>query len=120
MRKKDEKIPRLLEGMRDRVMHRQQPLILVALVAGLVIDSVAAKIELANEDLNDLEEDGGLHGYDNRRRGNLLEMDFMKAIQILHFLNRTLGLDAVRLQFIFPSLMRIIKETKKITAQEQD
>ena len=120
MRKKDAKIPRLLEGMRDRVMHCEQPLILAALVAELVIDSVAAKIELANEDLNDLEEESGLHRYDNRRRGNPLEMDFMRAIQILHFLNRTLGLDSIRLQFIFPSLMLIMKETKKIAAQEQD
>ena len=95
-------------------------MILAALVAELVIDSVAAKIELANEDLNDLEEESGLHRYDNRRRGNPLEMDFMRAIQILHFLNRTLGLDSIRLQFIFPSLMLIMKETKKIAAQEQD
>jgi hypothetical protein len=120
MTNKKQEFPRLIKGLLDRQMYCEQPLILAALVAELVIDSCAAKIELADGDLDALEEESGLHGYDNRRRGNPLEMDFMRAIQVLHFANRTLGLDTIRLQFIIPSLMQIMNETKKIAAQEQD
>jgi hypothetical protein len=120
MTKKGQEFPRLLKGLQDRRMYCEQPLILAALVAELVIDSCAVKIELADGDLNILEEESGLHGYDNRRKGNPLEMDFMRAIQTLHFANRTLGLDTIRLQFILPALMQIMNETKKISAQEHD
>jgi hypothetical protein len=118
MTNKRQEIPRLINGLRVRQMYCEQPLILVALVAELVIHSCAVNIELADGDLDALEEEGGLHGYDNRRRGNPLEMDFMKATQILHFANRTLGLDTLRLQFTIPPLTQVISETKKITAQE--
>jgi hypothetical protein len=120
MTNKRQEIPRLIKGLKDRHIYCEQPLILAALVAELVIDSCAVKIELADGDLNALEEESGLHGYDNRPRGNPLEMDFLKAIQVLHFANRTLGLDTIRLQFLLPSLMQIMDETKKIAAQEND
>jgi len=120
MTEKGQEFPRLLEGLKDRHMYCEQPLLLAALVAELVVDSCATKIEFVDGELNDLEEESGLHRYDNRRRGNPLEMDFMSAIQTLHFANRTLGLDTIRLQFIIPSLMQIMNETKKIAAQEHD
>jgi hypothetical protein len=78
---KGHEIPRLLKGLRDRLMFCEQPLILAALVAELVIDSCAMRIELVDGDLNALEEESGLHGYDNRARGDpLKKMDFMRAI----------------------------------------
>lgn len=120
MTNKGHGFPRLLKGLQDRRMHCEQPLILAALVAELVIDLCDTKIEWVDGDLNALEEESGLHGYHNRRRGDPLEMDFMRAIQILQFANRTLGLDTIRLQFIMPPLMQIMKETKTIAAQEQD
>jgi hypothetical protein len=115
---KEEEIPRLIKGLRVRQMYCEQPLILATLVAELVIDSCDGRIEDVDGVLNDLEEESGLHGYDNRRRGNPLEMDFLKAIQTLHFANRVLGLDNIRLQFTIPPLMQVIDETKEITAQE--
>jgi hypothetical protein len=118
MTNKEQKISRLIEGLRVRRIYCEQPLLLAALVAELVIDSCAVRIELTNGDLNGLEEESGLHGYENRQRGKPLEMDFMKAIQTLHFANRTLGLDTLRLQFAIPPLMQVINETKKIAAQE--
>jgi hypothetical protein len=120
MTRKGHEIPRLLKGLRDRLMFCEQPLILAALVAELVIDSCATKIESVDGDLNALEEESGLHGYDNRARGDPLRMDFMRAIQILHFSNRTLGLDTIRLQYTIPSLIKIVMETKKIATQEHD
>ncbi|KAH8787562.1 hypothetical protein F5882DRAFT_111032 [Hyaloscypha sp. PMI_1271] len=120
MTRKNHEIPRLLKGLRDRLMFCEQPLILAALVAELVIDSCATKIELLDGDLNALEEESGLHGYDNRARGDPLKMDFMRAIQILHFSNRTRGLDTIRLQYTKHSLIKIVMETKKIATQEHD
>ena len=117
---KGHEIPTLLKGLRDRFMFCEQPLILAALVAELVIDSCATKIELVDGDLNALEEESGLHGYNNRARGGPLKMDFMRAIQILHLSNRTRGLDTIRLQYTIPSLIKIVMETKKIVTQEHD
>jgi hypothetical protein len=73
MTRKGHEIPRLLKGLRDRLMFCEQPLIPAALVADLVIDSCATKIELVDGDLNALEEESGLHGYDNRARGDPLK-----------------------------------------------
>jgi hypothetical protein len=120
MTRKGHEIPRLLKGLRDRVMFCEQPLILAALVAEFVIDSCATRIELIDGDLNALEEESGLHGYDNRARGDPLKMDFMRVIHILHFSNRTRGLDTIRLKYTIPSLIKIVMETKKIAAQEHD
>ncbi|KAH8779045.1 hypothetical protein BGZ57DRAFT_927246 [Hyaloscypha finlandica] len=120
MTRKGHEIPRLLKGLRDRLMFCEQPLILAALAAELVIDSCATKIELVDGDLNALEEESGLHGYDNRAIGDSLKMDFLRAIQILHFSNRTRGLDTIRLQYTIPSLIKIVMETKKVAAQEHD
>lgn len=86
-------------------------------MAELVIDSCARKIDTIDEDLNTLEEDSGLHGYDNRPKGNPLEMDFIKAIELLHFRSRTLGLDTLRLEYVGPALRQVLNETKEITAQ---
>ncbi len=97
MTTKGHEVPRLLKGLQERHMYCEQPLILAALVAELVVDSCAVKIGLADEDLNALEEESGLHGYDNRRKGDPLDMDLLNAIRILHFANRTLGLDTIRL-----------------------
>jgi hypothetical protein len=118
MTNKEQEISRLIEGLRVRRMYCEQPLLLAALVAELVIDSCAVRIELTDGDLDALEEESGLHGYENRRRGKPLEMDFMRAIQTLHFANKTLRLDTLRLQFTIPPLMQVINETKKIAAQE--
>jgi hypothetical protein len=120
MTNKDQEFPRLLKGLQERRMYCEQPLILAALVTELVVDSCAARIDLVDKDLNTLEEESGLHGYNNRRKGNPLEMDFLRAIQTLHFANRTLGVDTIRLQFILPSLIQILNETKKIASQEHD
>jgi hypothetical protein len=117
MMRNGEEFHRLIKGLQDRLMYCEQPLLLAALVAELVIDSCTAKTDTADEDLNTLEEDSGLHGYGNRRKGKPLEMDFMKAIELLHFRSRTLGLDTLRLEFVGPALRQILNETKEITAQ---
>jgi hypothetical protein len=56
MTRKGHEIPRLLKGLLDRLMFCEQPLILAALAAELVVDSCATKIELLDADLNALEE----------------------------------------------------------------
>ena len=45
-------------------------------------------------------------------------MDFLNAIRILHFANRTLGLDTIRLEFVIHSLTRIKNEAKRLFVQE--
>jgi ABC-type uncharacterized transport system ATPase subunit len=72
---------------------------------------------MTDRDLGALGEESGLRGYDNRPKRDALAMNFLKAIQILHFADRTLGLDTIRLQFILPSLMQILNETTKIVTQ---
>jgi len=118
MTTKGQNTPKLVEKLENKRMYCEQPFVLAALVAELVIDSCAAKIEHVDEDLNAIEEESGLHGYDNRPRGNPLNMDFMRAIQILQFSNRTLGLDIIRLQFIVPTLQKIAVESRKFAADQ--
>jgi hypothetical protein len=120
MTTKGQDIPKLLERLENKRMYCEQSLSLAALAAELVIDLCAAKIDLVDGDLNALEEESGLHGYDNRPRGNPLDMEFMRAIQILHFSNRTLGIDTMRLQFIIPTLKKIRVESSKIAADQLD
>jgi len=67
MTNKKEEIPRLRKGLLDTQMYCEQSLILDALGAELVIDSCAMKTEMTDGNLNALEEERGLHGYDNRR-----------------------------------------------------
>ena len=120
MTTKGQDIPKLLERLENKHMYCEQSLSLAALAAELVIDLCAAKIDVVDGDLNALEEESGLHGYDNRPRGNPLDMGFMSAIQILHFSNRTLGIDTMRLQFIIPTLKKIRVESSKIAADQLD
>lgn len=119
MTDKGQELSRLQESLESMRMYCEQPLILAALTAELVVDSCSAKIELVDGDLNTIEEESGLHGYNNRRRGNPLGMDFFNAIQVLHFANRTLGLDTIRLEFVIHSLTRITNETKRLSVQER-
>ncbi len=115
-----QEFPRLIEGLQYRLMYCEQPLLVAALVVELVIDACARRTDEADKSLNTLEENSGLHRYNNRRKGNPVEMDFMNAIEILHFTSRTLGLDTLRLELIWPILRQVLNDTKEITSQTID
>jgi len=110
---------RLLNSLQDRLDYCEQPFILAASVAELVIDCCAARIEQVNVDLNTLEEESGLHRHRNRPKGHPLQMNFMEAIEVLHFSNRTLGYETMRLKFVLPTLTQMATETKRIGAPKK-
>ena len=101
-------------------MYCDQPLIAATLVAELVVESCAERINTFDSRLNDLEEAMGQHEYINRPLGNPLQLDdlgFITTTRRLNFISRMLGLDTARLEGVRLALNKILDETKNITKE---
>lgn len=108
---------RLVRSLEDRVDNCEQPLLLAALIAELMIDRCTERVNTIHGELNNLEDSMGQHQYRSRPRGNPLEVDFEKTTSKITLQSRRLPLDTARLQGVLLALELIRDETEKIVTQ---
>lgn len=107
-------IPELLSGLQDQQMYCGQPLLLALLSTEQVIDSCNERINTADRKLNELEATMGQHEYDDRPKGNPLELNFLATTRALNHISRMVGVDVSRLGCVLVALEKILDWKKEI------
>jgi hypothetical protein len=110
----EHQIPMLIDGLKDEPWRCEQPLYLAVLLAELSINTSAARIQIAELRLNDLEEMMGQHEYANMRKGRPSDIDFESAMTSLNFQTKWLAVQSMRLGSVLLALDQIVFETRGI------
>ena len=98
---------RLLQILGESQTLHSQPLLVSALVVGLVMNLASEKIEFADHRINVFEEDLGQHTYVTRRIGDPLKIDFTLTTRMLNSQSTTLGINEMRLNAILLVLEKV-------------
>jgi hypothetical protein len=88
------------------------PLLLVE----IVIEACQFKLQVSDEELNDLEEKAGQHEHHNRPRGDPLEMDFGTTTRKINFIGKRIDLNLARLH-LYQHVLEKLTEFKDDTSQ---
>jgi hypothetical protein len=119
-RKRYHEFHKLIQGLKDRGIYCQQPLLVAVLVADLVVNTIARLIEGSNRRLNVLEETMGQHEYVNRPKGNPLELKFEETTSRLNFIGRTLAVQRMRVGSTLRNLEKILQEAKDLSNEGEN
>jgi hypothetical protein len=70
--------------------------LLGVLVVELEVNLLQERLKDSNKKLNELEEMMGQHEYEDRPRGNVLDLDFLATTRRLNYISKKVGVDSVR------------------------
>jgi hypothetical protein len=107
-------VPGLLSGLQSLKMHCEQPSLLIVIATEQVIDNCNKRICESDEKLDDLEETMGQHEYEDRPKGNPLEIDFLSTTSALNHISKRLAVDVLRLSTMQVALEKISQWKKEI------
>jgi hypothetical protein len=109
---------KLIQGLKQREIYCQHPLIVVVLVAELIVNTIAGLCEGVNRRLNVLEETMGQHEYANRPKGDPLELKFEETTSSPNFIGRTLAVQRMRLGSTLRNLEKYFKRLRTCQMRE--
>jgi len=110
--------PRFLSDLENIGMRCEQPSLLALLAIEQVIDDCKERIRISNEKLGDLEEAMGQHEYEDRPKGNPLEIDFVAITSALNHTSKRLAVDVTRLGSVLIALDQISEWGKEISESQ--
>jgi hypothetical protein len=96
-----------------------QPLFISLLLAEEVIESCNERLGISDQKLNGLEETMSQHEYDNRPKGNPLDLDFLVTTRTLNHISKRVGVDVLRLESVVLVLEKIQQWKKQIVTHSQ-
>jgi hypothetical protein len=105
--------PSLIKSLKLTPDYMDHPLYLATQVIGVVLSSCLARIQTRRHTLSTLEETGQ-HEYENLKKRDPLQLDFIAMTRQLNFVARSLGSEKMHLNWISLILKSIAKYTQDL------
>ena len=114
-------LPQLLSNIRASESYGcEQPSLPFALASELMIDFSVQRLNTYDCTMNDLEEMMGQHEYNDRPRGNPLELDFVGTTRRINHVTKRLAVDVCMLESMLLALERIEEWKRELEKQRRN